>query len=191
MVDFRIRRCSFDSCTQTAHYKIKGGRSPTCCEQHAEEGMVYVGGRRCSHDSCPTTPSFNAEGNKIPVYCKKHARDGMVNVCRKGCSYASCTRNPRWGLSTDGAATVCTRHKTDVLGDHAVDFEARCTVDGCRMRSRWGLHGHRPTHCLHHGRSIDEFVRTVGAPGSKRTRRGPPDGAALTPELRVKTEVLF
>ena len=150
-----------------------------------------VANKRCSHAFCTKGPSFNVAGKKA-AYCSLHAKTDMVNVRTKRCSHNSCLQRAKWGFLTDGTATTCGRHMGDLSGSPVVNVMAACKVVGCKKRSRWGVDGKQPTHCLDHGPLQEGLVRTVGrdsAPGANS--RSPSYHPVRGPSFLVKAEALF
>ena len=192
MVNIRSLRCSHDSCATRATFNVEGSKTAAYCRQHAGDNMVDVRNKRCSHDSCTRGPCFNFEGSKKGAFCSQHAETGMVDVRNKRCSHSSCAKRPAWGVGTDGTATSCSRHKSDLVGSPVINFEATCKVACCKNKTRWGLDGKQPTHCLYHGPLQDGLVRTVGRDRTKGFNpRGPSYRPVSGPSVRVKPECLF
>ena len=130
MVDVKNRRCSHDSCTRVACFKMEGGKMVVYCSQHAEKNMVDVRGNRCRHPVCTRQASYNVEGKKTGVYCEEHDESGMTNVrirtkaYIRRCSHDTGIRRPSWGIPTKGAPTECARHKSDLTGGLVFNFRA-------------------------------------------------------------------
>ena len=191
MQDVRNKLCSHESCTRYPGFNVEGSKRGAYCRRHALDGMVDVISQRCSHDTCTRGPYFNVEGSKKGAYCSRHAETGMVDVRNKRCSHSSCLKRPSWGVLTDGTATTCGLHKS-LLGSPVVNFEATCKVVCCKKKSRWGVHGKQPTHCLDHGPLQEGLVRTVGMDRTKGGySRRPSYGAVRARSFQIKTETFF
>ena len=121
------------------------------CKQHATNDTVNILKRRRTHEFSIQKQEFDVEGRQTVDGVSRH------------CSRKSCFSQSDWGSLIDRDATVCGPHTGDSSGRSAINFTARCKVEGCTTWSSWGINGKQPTHCAHHGPLENSLVCVVSA----------------------------
>ncbi|QJX71551.1 hypothetical protein F-LCD7_0302 [Faustovirus] len=144
------KRCEFEGCATTASFGLKG-TSVNYCAKHKLDGMIAIGFKTCNYKGCVKPPKFGLPDQGTSM-CFQHKLPGMILLSVKRCSHYGCSLYSTF-KSVDDTIRRCASHKLpDMI---LISNEAKCVIDGCEQKAKYGPIFRNAIYCKNHKRLID------------------------------------
>lgn len=116
-------------CSTRASFNIEGKKVGKFCQEHKEEGMIFVlKVDTCIFKDCETRAIFNYINETKGIYCDKHKLENMYNIKDDRCIKKNCVKIASFNLKKCDEYLYCDEHKLENM----VNLRSKkCIFENC------------------------------------------------------------